>query len=147
MRRTVQLLAAMITILALPLLGQATLIKRLDGSTITPAEIDATVTRLMRAAEVPGVGIAIFNNNKIVYLKAYGVRDKEKNVPLTPDSVMTAASLSKSAFATVVMQLVEEGVLDLDKPVYQYLPKTLPQYPFYRDLANDPRYKQITLRM
>ena len=82
-----------------------------------------------------------------MYLKAYGVRDKEKNLPLTPDSVMTSASLSKSAFATVVMQLVEEGVLNLDKPVYQYLPKPLPDYPFYRDLANDPRYKQITLRM
>lgn len=137
----------MISTLALPIAGQQTSIKRLDGSTLTPAEIDATVTRVMQAAEVTGVGIAIFNNHKIVYLKAYGVRDKEKNLPLTPDSVMTSASLSKSAFATVVTQLVEEGVLDLDKPVYQYLPKPLPEYPFYRDLANDPRYKQITLRM
>ena len=141
------LLAAVIAILALPIAGQQPSIQRLDGSTITSAEIDATVTRLMQAAEVTGVGVAIFNHNKIVYLKAYGVRDKEKNFPLTPDSVMTAASLSKSAFATVVMQLVEQGVLDLDKPVYQYLPKPLPEYRFYHDLANDPRYKQITMRM
>jgi CubicO group peptidase (beta-lactamase class C family) len=146
-RRTVQWPAAIVVILALSTAGQSSSVKRLDGSTITPAEIDATVTRVMRAAEVTGVGIAIFNNNRIVYLKAYGVRDKEKNLPLTPDSVMTSASLSKSAFATVVMQLVEEGVLSLDKPVYQYLPKPLPDYPFYCDLANDPRYKQITLRM
>ncbi len=147
MRRTVQLLAAVVAILALPMAGQTPSIRRLDGSTITCAEIDATVTRVMQAAEVTGVGIAIFNNRQIVYLKTYGVRDKEKNLPLTPDSVMTSASLSKSAFATVVMQLVEEGVLELDKPVYQYLPKPLPDYPFYRDLASDPRYKQITLRM
>ena len=118
------LLAAITTVAA-----QQSSIRRLDGTTISSAEIDATVTRLMQAAEVPGVGIAIFNDNKIVYLKAYGVRDKEKNLPLTPDSVMTAASLSKSAFATVVMELVEQGVLDLDKPVYQYLPKPLPDYP------------------
>ena len=145
--RALLLTAALISICASSGVGQQRPIKRLDGSTITSAEIDATVTRLMRAAEVPGVGIAIFNNDRIVYLKAYGLRDKEKNLPLTPDSVMTSASLSKSAFATVVMQLVEKDVLNLDKPVYQYLPKPLPDYPFYRDLAGDPRYKQITLRM
>ena len=122
-------------------------IKRLDGSTISADEIDATVTRLMRAAKVTGVGIAIFNDGKIAFLKAYGVRDREKNLPLTPDSVMTAASLSKSAFAYMVMELVQQGTLDLDKPVYQYLPKPLPEYPAYKDLASDPRYKLITLRI
>jgi len=101
----------------------------------------------MRAAEVTGVSIAIFNGAEISYLKAYGLRDKEKNLPLTPDSVMTAASLSKVAFGYMVMQLVQERILDLDKPVYQYLPKPLPEYPNYKDLANDPRYQKITARM
>ena len=137
----------LVVLTALPLAARQPAIKRLDGSTISPAEIDATVTRLMQAAEVPGVGIALFNDDKIVYLKAYGVRDKEKKLPLTPDSVMTAASLTKSAFATMVMELVEEGVVDLDKPVYQYLPKPLPEYSAYADLAGDPRYMLITLRM
>lgn len=122
-------------------------IKRLDGSTITPAEIDATVTRLMTAAEVPGVDIAILNGGKLAYMKSYGFRDKEKNLPLTPDSVMTAASLTKSTFAYMVMQLAQEKVIDLDKPVYQYLPKPLPEYDQYRDLAGDLRYKKITARM
>ena len=122
-------------------------VKRLDGSTISSEQIDATVTRLMQAARVTGVGIAIFNDGKIAYLKAYGVRDKERALPLTPDSVMIAASLSKSIFSYMVMQLVEEKILDLDKPVYQYFPKPLPEYPAYADLAGDARYKQITLRM
>jgi CubicO group peptidase (beta-lactamase class C family) len=122
-------------------------VKRLDGSTITPAEIDATVTRLMTAAEVTGVDLAILNNGKLAYMKSYGLRDKEKNLPLTPDSVMTAASLTKSTFAYMVMQLVQEKIIDLDKPVYQYLPKPLPEYASYRDLAGDPRYKKITARM
>jgi CubicO group peptidase (beta-lactamase class C family) len=122
-------------------------IRRLDGSTISPSEIDATVTRLMQAAEVPGVGIAIFNESKLAYLETYGLRDKEKNLPFTENSVMTAASLSKVAFAYMVMQLVDEKILDLDRPVYQYLPKPLPEYPNYRDLANDSRYRQITARM
>jgi CubicO group peptidase (beta-lactamase class C family) len=122
-------------------------VKRLDGTTITAAEIDATVARLLAAAKVTGAGIAILADEKIAYLKAYGLRDKDKNLPLTADSVMTAASLSKVAFAYLVMQLVEEGVLRLDKPVYEYLPKPLSEYSAYKDLADDARYKKITARM
>jgi CubicO group peptidase (beta-lactamase class C family) len=123
------------------------LIKRLDGSTITAEEIDGTVAGLMTGAEVTGVAIAIFNKGEIVYLKSYGLRDTEKNLPLSVDSVMSVASLSKAAFAYLAMELVDQGVLDLDRPVYTYLPKPLPGYANYADLANDPRYKQITARM
>jgi CubicO group peptidase (beta-lactamase class C family) len=122
-------------------------IHRLDGSTLSSEEIDATVERLVHAAKVTGIGVAILNDRKIVYLKAYGLRNRGKNLPLTPDSVMSAASFSKVAFAYMVMQLVQEGTLDLDKPVYQYLPKPLPEYREYRDLAGDDRYKKITARM
>jgi CubicO group peptidase (beta-lactamase class C family) len=125
----------------------ASSVKRLDGSGITASEIDGTVSRLMHAAKVTGVGLALLNDGKIAYLKTYGFRDLKKNRPLTPDSVMSAASFSKVAFAYMVMQLVQEGVLDLDKPVYQYLPKPLPEYSDYRDLAGDERYKNITPRM
>jgi CubicO group peptidase (beta-lactamase class C family) len=66
---------------------------------------------------------------------------------LTENSVMTAASFSKVAFAYMVMQLVDERILDLDKPVYEYLPKPLPEYPAYKDLADEVRYQRITARM
>ena len=125
----------------------ASSIKRLDGSAITASEIDGTVLRLMHAAKVTGAGIAILNDGKIVYLKTYGFRDLKKSLPLTPHSVMSAASFSKVAFAYMVMQLVQEGVLDLDKLVYQYLPKPLPAYSDYSDLAGDERWKKITTRM
>src|SRR5262249_1064100 len=144
---TLLLLTISIVITGLPAAAHQQTSKRLDGSTITSAEIDGTVTRLIPAANVPGVAIAIFNNGKVTYLKTYGVRDKEKNLPLTEDSVMAAASFTKVAFAYMVMQLVEKRVLELDKPVYQYLPKPLPEYTAYKDLADDPRYKQITARM
>jgi CubicO group peptidase (beta-lactamase class C family) len=86
------LIAMMTATAALGTVTKEPTVKRLDGSTIAPAEIDATVTRLMRAAEVTGVSIAILNNGKIAYLKSYGAADKEKSLPLTEDSVMTAAS-------------------------------------------------------
>jgi CubicO group peptidase (beta-lactamase class C family) len=141
------LLAVVLMIAVLPAAGGESTIVRLDRSKIAASEVDATVTRLMNAAEVTGVGLAIFDKGRIVYLKTYGVRDKEKNLPLTEDSVMTAASLSKVAFAYMVMQLVDEKLLDLNKHIYRYLPKPLPEYPAYKDLANDARYKKITARM
>jgi CubicO group peptidase (beta-lactamase class C family) len=133
--------------LVLPQVDAGQAITHLDGSTIPQQQVDANVNRLIEAAHVTGAGIAIFQNGRIACLKTYGLRDTEKKLPLTPDSVMTSASLSKAAFATVVMRLVQRGTLNLDKPVYQYLPKPLPEYPRYADLAGDERYKQITLRM
>jgi CubicO group peptidase (beta-lactamase class C family) len=59
---------------------------------------------------------------------------------------MAAASLTKAVFAYLVLQLADKRLLDLDKPVYQYLPKPLPEYPDYTDLATDPRYQRITAR-
>src|SRR3954471_12282678 len=122
-------------------------IHRLDGSTISPEQIDATVTRLMKAAGVPGVGLAVLNRGEVVYHKGYGLRDVEKKLPYTPDTVAYAASFTKSTFAYMVLQLADERVLDLDRPVYQYLPKALPEYQDYRDLAGDDRWKKLTARM
>lgn len=128
-------------------LAQRTAIRRLDGSTIATPQTDDTMAHLMKAAEVVGAQIAVIHHGRIAYMKAYGFRDKEKNLPLTNDSIMSAASISKATFAYFVMKLVDHGVIDLDKPVYQYLPKPLPDYPKYSDLAGDARYKHITARM
>src|SRR5215813_2005806 len=122
-------------------------IKRIDGSSISTTEIDQTVKRLMKSAEVTGAAIAVLNDGKVVYTRAYGFRDKEKNLPLTTDSVMSGASLTKAAFAFLVLELVDDGKLDLDKPIQQYLAKPLPEYSRYADLAADDRYKKITARM
>jgi CubicO group peptidase (beta-lactamase class C family) len=120
---------------------------RPDGRPIAASAIDSVVTQMMQKAHVTGTGIAIFGHGEIAYLKAYGLRDTKKDLPLTPDSVMTSASLSKSAFAAVVMHLVQEHKLSLDKPIAEYLAKPLPEYPRYADLKADDRYKKLTLRM
>jgi CubicO group peptidase (beta-lactamase class C family) len=122
-------------------------VRRLDGSRIAAAEIDGTVTRLMQAAHVPGVAITLFNDGRVVYAKAYGQRDVKAPLPLTLDSVMTGASFTKVVFAHLVLQLHQAGKIDLDRPVYQYLKKPLPQYEDYKDLSKDSRWKKITARM
>ena len=149
MRSVPQLfLVVLTTVVGLTFLfAQQLSVTRLDGTKISPSQIDTAVARLMDAAHVTGVGVAVWNNDKVVYLKTYGERNTEKHLPLTPDSVMTAASLTKPAFAVMVVELVHEHIIELDKPVYEYLAKPLPDYSAYKDLADDPRYKQITMRM
>jgi CubicO group peptidase (beta-lactamase class C family) len=142
----IRTLGWLVTLLFFAGAAHAQQIERLDGSTITLQEIDSTVEEAMKGAHVTGVGVAIFHDARIRYLKAYGMRDTEKRLPLTPDSVMTAASLTKAAFATAVMQLVHQRIIDLDRPVYQYLAKPLPDYEKYQDLAGDLRYQQTTMR-
>jgi CubicO group peptidase (beta-lactamase class C family) len=124
-----------------------TAILRLDGSSLMSTEVDATGTRLMKNANVTGVGIAVFHDGKISYLKTYGQSDTEKGSALTPNTVMPAASMTKATFATEVMLLVQKGVLNLDLPIQQYLPKPLPDYEKYADLQGNDRYKKLTLRM
>jgi CubicO group peptidase (beta-lactamase class C family) len=145
--RNLGLGAVLLGTLSLTAISQQAQITRPDGAPLTVPTIDSTVTQLIRSAHVTGAGVAIFNRGRVAYLNAYGLRDTAKKLPLTPDSVMTAASLSKSAFATVVMRLVQNGKLNLDKPIVEHLPKPLPDYPRYADLQGDDRYKKLTLRI
>jgi CubicO group peptidase (beta-lactamase class C family) len=119
----------------------------IDERVRTPAEIDATIAHVMNGAEVPGVALALINRGKVAYLKAYGVKNTSPKEPLTVNSVMVAGSLTKVAFAYLVMKLVDEHAIDLDKPVYEYLPRPLSDYPAWKDIADDPRSKLITARM
>jgi CubicO group peptidase (beta-lactamase class C family) len=110
-------------------------------------ELDATVTRLMRQADVPGLAIAVLKNGQVTQQRAYGVADVETQRPLQVDSVMYAASLTKAAFAWLALQLAAEGVFDLDAPLPSLLARPLPSYPDYVDLAGDERWKKLTPRM
>lgn len=127
--------------------GQEATVTRLDGVRMTGAEVDAAVERLVDAAHVTGLAVAIINDGQVVHLHGYGVRDREKHLPLTPTSVMYGASFTKAAFAYLVMQLAEEGRIDLDRPIEQMLPKPLPAYEKYQDLSADRRWKRFTPRM
>jgi CubicO group peptidase (beta-lactamase class C family) len=102
------------------------------------------------------MAVAVVDHGKVSYVQAYGVRNA-KGDPLTKDTVMYGASLTKTVFAYTVMQLVDQHKLNLDTPLKDDLDQPLPAYgpdPMfpdkygpYRDLAGDPRWKQITPRM
>ncbi len=128
-------------------------IQRIDGSHISKNDLVKKIETLMREAHVSGLGISVFNKNKPVFERTFGLADVQKHVPFKPNQVMYGASFSKAVFAYIVMQLVHEKVIDLDKPLISYLPKPLPDYKIpgwnrgYKDIRNDKRYEQITGRM
>ncbi len=120
---------------------------RLDGSRLGAAEADRLVSGLMAKANVTGLGVAVLNNGKVVYQRAFGFRDGDRKLPLTEDTVMYGASFTKPVFAVAVMQQVDEGRVDLDRPVLAYLPRPISTYESWEDLAADPRHARLTARM
>ena len=128
-------------------------IKSINGRKITKDSLNTKIEYLMKVANVSGVAVAVFNDNKPVFNKTYGLANVQKNIPLEKSSVMYGASLAKMVFAYIAMQYVQEKVIDLDKPLVQYLSKPLPEIKIdgfrrgYHDLKEDKRYEKITARM
>ena len=118
--------------------------------------IDAEVGTIMARTHANGMAVAVIDHGRVGYVQAYGIRNA-KGDPLTTDTVMYGASLTKTVFAYTVMQLVDRGKLKLDTPIKDDLDQPLPSYgpdPVfpdkygpYKDLAADPRWERITPRM
>jgi CubicO group peptidase (beta-lactamase class C family) len=79
------------------------------------AAIDAEVSKIMTHTHAKGMAVAVIDHGKVGYVHAYGIRNA-KGDPLTTDTVMYGASLTKTVFAYTVMQLVDQGKLNLDTP-------------------------------
>lgn len=109
--------------------------------------MDTEVQRLMQRGGVEGLALAVIDKGRITHVAAYGRRSRERDLPLTTSTVMYGASLTKTAFAYMVMQLVDEGRLDLDMSVAKLLPKPLPEYEDCRDLESDDRWRALTPRI
>ena len=120
----------------------------------TPPEavaIDAEAARLMKSKNVQGMALAVIQDGKIVHVAAYGHRNVARGLPLTTTTIMYGASLTKTAFTYMLLQLVDEGRLDLDASVADLLPRPLPEYDSedynYTDLAGDERWRALTPRI
>ena len=89
---------------------------------------DALVGREIQRADIAGAVVAIVRNGEILLAKGYGWSDVAGKVPVSPDSTLfRVASISKTLNATAVMQLVDQGKLDLDRDIQEYLDFRLPR--------------------
>lgn len=83
--------------------------------------LDERIPALMTDYGIPGVNIALIQRGQIRWSQAYGYADLEQGRKMTTDTHCRVESISKSVTAWGVMNLVEEGKIDLDKPAEQYL--------------------------
>jgi CubicO group peptidase (beta-lactamase class C family) len=116
-----------------------------------PADLDAQVQRLMQQESVQGLALAVIEGGQVKKVAAYGYRNTARGLPLTTDTIMYGASLTKAAFAYMVLQRADEGKLDLDASLATLLPRPLPSYREgsggYTDLAGDERWRLLTPRI
>lgn len=124
---------------------------RLDGSTITRDEAETFARTTLQMARVTGAQLVLIDQGKVVWTAAFGLRQREPPLPMQRTTTTWAASITKSVFATYVMQLVERGAFALDTPVARQLSAPLDTFEPYRDraslLVQDPAWLRVTPRM
>ncbi|MGG0655483.1 serine hydrolase [Rummeliibacillus pycnus] len=98
-------------------------------------DVDKFVTNYIERNGLPGASIVVVKDGKLVYEKGYGHDSEGK--PITEKSLMRIGSVSKSFTAFAVLQLVDEGEVQLDDPVIKYLPEVK---------LDDSRWKEVTIR-
>lgn len=103
----------------------------------TTAALDAYITTQQTANNVPGLAVGIVKDGQLVYEKDLGVANVDTGRPVTPQTIFRLSDVTTIVTTIAVLQLAEQGKLDLDAPVLTYLP-------YFKLL--DPRYKDITVR-
>jgi CubicO group peptidase (beta-lactamase class C family) len=87
------------------------------------ARLDTVFQDLVRKGEIPHAVTFVAYRGNIVHFKAFGWRDKEKNIPCQREDIFRMASQTKAITATGVLMLMEEGKILLDDPVKKYIPE------------------------
>ncbi len=102
------------------------------------AGLDTAFARVLKTWHAAGFAVAVIEKNKVVYAQGFGYRDVRNKLPVTPNTLFAIGSCSKAFTATLIGKLQQDGKLDIDKPVTNYLPELR----FYNDAMNNT----ITLR-
>jgi CubicO group peptidase (beta-lactamase class C family) len=137
LNRKLSLLALLSIIAISPLTAQRMvnpLVALEEVNTIKPK-----IAKLMNTAGIPGLSVVVIEDNKITYKDHFGVKSLDTGEPIDDHTIFCAADMGKPVFTYAVLQLVEEGIIDLDMPLYAYLENPA--------LARDERYKLITARL
>jgi D-alanyl-D-alanine carboxypeptidase len=93
------------------------------------ARIDSAVNAVMRARDVPGAAVAVLHRDTLVFVRGYGVADRERRTPVTERTVFQLASATKPFTAMAVLMLADEGRIELDAPAARYLGWMRERYP------------------
>jgi len=86
-------------------------------------DFDAYVQVALKQWEVPGAGVAVVKDGKVIYLKAYGTRDLNSGAPANTETLFSIGSTTKAITAVCLGMLVDEGKLGWNDPVSKYVPE------------------------
>jgi D-alanyl-D-alanine carboxypeptidase len=86
------------------------------------AQLDAYIARHLRETGAPGLTLSLANREGLIRVSTYGFADMKAGLKVVPETMFEIGSISKSFVALAVLQLREEGKLDLNKPIVEYLP-------------------------
>ena len=93
-----------------------------DVPTALSTQLDAQLKANRERYGIAGQAVLVAHNGAVLYLGASGERDPATHAPATVDSIFTAQSMAKLLTSTLVMQLVDQGKVDLDAPANRYVP-------------------------
>ena len=111
------------------------------------AELDLLLPGLLADARIAGLSFCLISENEIAHCGAFGVTDAETGQPVFSTTVFQAASLSKPVFAYTVLRLVDQGVIDLDAPLIDYIGESTARKVHLGETFDDARAQVITARM
>jgi CubicO group peptidase (beta-lactamase class C family) len=94
------------------------------------ANLDAFITRALKEYQVPGAAVAVVRDGKPVLVKGYGVRDVTKSGAVDQNTIFQLASVTKTLTAVAAGTVVDEGKLDWDTPIFNYLPEFVGYDPY-----------------
>lgn len=87
------------------------------------AAMDTLLSGAVERGEQVGVSALVFDEGQVVYSGTFGLRDREREQPVEMDTVFRIYSMTKPITAAVIMDLQEDGLLDIDDPVSKYIPE------------------------
>jgi CubicO group peptidase (beta-lactamase class C family) len=93
-------------------------------------DLDAFITRALKEYQVPGAAVAVVRDGKVALVKGYGVRDVSKPGDVDENTIFQLASVTKTLTAAAAATVVDEGKLDWDKPIFNYLPEFVGYDPY-----------------
>src|SRR6266478_2099975 len=94
------------------------------------ANLDAFITKALHEYQVPGAAVAVVQDGKVIWLKGYGVRDATKPGAVDENTIFQLASVTKTLTGAAAATVVDEGKLDWDKPIFNYLPEFVGYDPY-----------------
>ena len=130
-------LAAGMLALALALSGAPVATASAQPQPDSATRIDAYMRNRLPTLRTPGVSVVVVQGDHVTFSRGYGFADRDSGLAMTEDTLVPVASTSKGITALAMMQLVEQGSVDLDAPAVRYLPD-------FR--TDDARAERITVR-